>query len=66
MSEKIFDRAQSFSHREKFDFKTFEKTIKTIVEQKIDNQDASLKNFVDCKREHCLDKLAKRLINIDE
>lgn len=49
MSEKVFGRPQSFTYREKFDPQALEKAIKTIVEQRIGDQDALLQDPAGCK-----------------
>ena len=49
MSEKVFGQPQSFTQREKFDPQALEEAIKTIVKQKVDDQDALLQDPMGCK-----------------
>ena len=49
MSEKVFDQPQNFTQREKFDPQALEEAIKTIVRQKIGDQDALLQDPMGCK-----------------
>lgn len=44
MSEKVFGQPQNFTQREKFDPQALEEAIKTIVRQKIGDQDALLQD----------------------
>ena len=49
MSEKVFGQPQSFTQREKFDPQALEDAIKTIVKQKVGDQDALLQDPIGCK-----------------
>lgn len=44
MSEKVFGQPQNFTQREKFDPQALEEAIKTIVREKIGDQDALLQD----------------------
>ena len=49
MSKEVFSQLQSFIQREKFDPQALKKTIKTIVKQKVNDQDALLQDPTECK-----------------
>ena len=49
MSEKVFGHSQNFTQSEKFDPQALEEAIKTIVRQKVGDQDASLQDPTGCK-----------------
>ncbi|KAI4194978.1 MAG: hypothetical protein LQ350_007464 [Teloschistes chrysophthalmus] len=53
LPEKVFGRPQSFTYREKFDPQALEKAIKTIVEQRIGDQDALLQDPAGCNTFVC-------------
>ena len=49
MSEKVFGQPQNLTQREKFDPQALEEAIKTIVRQRVGDQDALLQDPMGCK-----------------
>ena len=62
MSEKVFGQPQNFAQRERFDPQALEEAIKTIVRQRVGDQDALFRILWGVKREHYSDRPTELLV----